>query len=159
MHIPTGRVSNLNDWAQREEMSRSRDYGRLDSTCFTWMHFIKKFMETLCKPNTTSAGTTSSVTAPGRLRHCGRNHPKPQELGVLKVWDLDIGLLYAFVLLRKATTEKLASINTTVTISQKETKIVITGRWEAHTVRITNHLLHERTTGKLALLLLFLSSD
>lgn len=67
---------------------------------------------------------------------------------------LDIRLLYAFVLLRKAIKEKLASINTTVTISQKETKIIITGRWEAHTFRITNHLLHERTTGKLALLFL-----
>lgn len=36
-------------------------------------------------------------------------------------------LLYAFVLLKKAIKEKLASINTTVTASQKETKIIITG--------------------------------
>ena len=39
----------------------------------------------------------------------------------------DMRLLYAFVLLRKATEEKLASINTTVSVSQKETKIIITG--------------------------------
>ena len=35
LKILEGLLGNLNDWTQCKEMRSTRDYGKLDSTCFT----------------------------------------------------------------------------------------------------------------------------
>lgn len=83
-------------------------------------------MKTLCKPNITSAGTTSPMIAPWQAQTLLQESFLISRTRNLKLWDPRHRVALCVCFAEEAIKEKLAS--TIVTVSQEETKIIITER-------------------------------